>query len=374
MIEPKDYEFLRAFWTRRAVIAYSIFALNFIVFALMTLAGGSDNPANIVQFGAKSNAQIDNGEIWRLVTPIFIHIGLLHLAFNSYALWIIGPQVEKLYGGPRFLLLYILTGIAGVGASYWYHPELPSAGASGAIFGLFGVLLVFSFKYRKTVPEFFSKALSKGMLITVGINLMIGAFVPMIDNSAHLGGFLAGGLLAFGIPFVRPGETERPVFKVVQSALVLIIAASFFQVATHYAGPDLSLRNAVRGLSGGGGAPVGAFVAAINEGQEAFEFSEEVLDSGDLHRLPDVREDLGKAIDKMRDIPSLGDGPDQLAKELLDILQKQYDYVQEVERTGRPRSDFIGITPQSGRYRRLERRIEEWAETEGPHYGIVNTK
>jgi hypothetical protein len=208
----------------------------------------------------------------------------------------------------------------------------------------------------------------------VGINLMIGAFVPMIDNSAHLGGFLAGGLLAFGIPFVRPGETERPVFKVVQSALVLVIAASFFQVATHYAGPDLSLRNAVRGLSGGGGAPVGAFVAAINEGQEAFEFSEEVLDSGDLHRLPDVREDLGKAIDKMRDIPSLGDGPDQLAKELLDILQKQYDYVQEVERTGRPRSDFIGISPQSGRYRRLERRIEEWAETEGAHYGIVNTK
>ena len=178
VIEQQDYEFLQAFWTRRAVIAYSLFAFNILIFILMTFAGGSDNPSTQLGFGVKSNMEIDNGETWRFITPIFLHIGLLHLAFNSYALWIVGPQVEKLYGGPRFFLLYLLTGIAGVAASYWYHPQYPSAGASGAIFGLFGVLLVFSFKYRKSVPAFFSSALGRGILMTVGINLLIGYTIP----------------------------------------------------------------------------------------------------------------------------------------------------------------------------------------------------
>src|SRR4030095_8924793 len=91
---------------------------NIVIFILMTFAGGSENTPTLLAFGAKSNMHIDAGEIWRFVTPIFLHIGLLHLVFNSYALWIVGPQVEKLYGGPRFLLLYLLTGVAGVGARY----------------------------------------------------------------------------------------------------------------------------------------------------------------------------------------------------------------------------------------------------------------
>jgi rhomboid protease GluP len=374
MIEPQDYEFLRAFWTRRAVIAYSIFALNLIIFALMTFAGGSENLQTLQEFGAKSNMKINEGEIWRFITPIFLHIGLLHLAFNSYALWIIGPQVEKLYGGARFMLLYVLTGVTGVVASYWYHPGGLSAGASGAIFGLFGVLLVFSFRYRKAVPAFFSQALGKGILMTVAINLAIGWFVPMIDMSAHLGGFIAGGLLAFVIPFYRPGETERPVFKVIQSILVLVIAASFFQVATHYAGPGLSLGNLTRRPALGGESDTQQFVKTITEAENAFGYSERVLESGDVRALPDVGRELGSAIDAMMKIPQLNSKVDKLTADLLDILQKQYDYVQEVERLGRQRSDFIGASPQSRPYKSLERRIEEWVENEGADYGIVNTK
>ena len=113
MIEQQDFQFLQAFWTRRAIVAYSLFAFNIIVFVLMAFAGGSENESTLLAFGAKQNLLIDNGEIWRFITPIFIHIGLLHLAFNSYALWIVGPQVEKLYGGPRFLTLYLLTGSGG---------------------------------------------------------------------------------------------------------------------------------------------------------------------------------------------------------------------------------------------------------------------
>src|SRR5438874_11975303 len=152
MIPDDHLDFLQAVWARRSTYTYVFFALNILVFLLMALAGGSGNPPTLMAFGVKSNAEIAKGQWWRFVTPIFIHIGLLHLFFNSYALWIVGPQVEKLYGGGRFVILYVLTGVAGVYGSYAYHPNTISAGASGAIFGLFGVLLSFGIRYRDSLP------------------------------------------------------------------------------------------------------------------------------------------------------------------------------------------------------------------------------
>jgi len=366
VIEQQDYEFLQAFWTRRAIVAYSLFALNILIFILMTFAGGSENPSTLLAFGVKANELIDAGEIWRFITPIFLHIGIIHLAFNSYAIWVVGPQVEKLYGGARFLLLYLLTGIAGVAASYWYHPETPSAGASGAIFGLFGVLLVFSIKNRKTIPAFFSQAMSKGILMTLALNLVIGFSIAQVDNAAHIGGLLAGCALAFVVPFARPGVPEWPGFKVVQGALVILIAASFFGVLTSYNGPSPSFRNL-----GSSRASIGTLVNSLIKGMEAFEYSESALDSGDLRRLPDAREDLGRAIDLLKDAPSFGGRGGKLSRELLDVLQLQYGYLQEVEQTGRMRNDFIGISPQTARYGRFKLTIDRWLETEAPGYRNV---
>src|SRR5215510_4735725 len=186
MVPDNHLEFLQAVWTRRPLYTYIFLGLNLFIFLLMALAGGSTNEPTLIAFGVKHNGEIAAGQWWRFITPIFIHIGMLHLLFNSYALWIVGPQVEKLYGPARFVILYLLTGIAGVWGSYWYHPDVISAGASGAIFGLFGVLFVFSIKYRKTVPAFFSKALSKGILMTLVLNLAIGYMVPQIDLAAHV--------------------------------------------------------------------------------------------------------------------------------------------------------------------------------------------
>src|SRR3954462_7839392 len=152
MIAEDHLDFLHAVWTRRSTFTYVFFASNIVVFLLMAFAGGSSSEATLMAFGVKSNPEIVQGQWWRFVTPIFIHIGLLHLFFNSYALWVVGPQVEKLYGSERFVLLYVLTGIAGVLGSYFYHPQAISAGASGAIFGLFGVLLVFGIRYRNSIP------------------------------------------------------------------------------------------------------------------------------------------------------------------------------------------------------------------------------
>jgi rhomboid protease GluP len=373
VIEEQELDFLRTFRDRKTVVAYTLFALNILIFILMELAGGSTNDLTLMAFGAKSNSHIDSGEIWRFVTPLFLHIGLLHLAFNSYALWIVGPQVEKLYGSARFLLLYVLAGIGGVVASYWYHPDVPSAGASGAIFGLFGVLLVFAIKYRKSVPAFFAKAIGKGVLLTVAINLVIGWQIPQIDNSAHLGGLVTGMLLAAVVPFQKPGETTGPAFKVVQGVLVVVIGVSFFQVATRYNGPSPSLQNLARGLRGSNTSSVGGFIEAINRGQQAFTQSEEKLAAGDLRDLGGVRKDLSDAIALLQHIPSLGSRADKLSAELLDVLQKQYAYVEEVERSGKTRSDFIGASPESSRYKRVSRDLEAWVESEGAQYGIVNT-
>src|ERR1051326_2699768 len=111
-----------------------------------------------------------------------------------------------------FVILYLLTGIAGVYGSYVYHPNTISAGASGAIFGLFGVLLVFGIRYRSAIPPFFKRAVGTGVLPVIVINLVIGFSIPGIDNSAHLSGLLAGAVLAAVIPFQKPGEETHGVF------------------------------------------------------------------------------------------------------------------------------------------------------------------
>jgi len=245
MVEERDVEFLRAFWTRPSNVTYVLFAVNIVIFILMQLAGGSTNDRTLLAFGVKSNYEINHGEYWRLVTPIFIHIGLLHIFFNSYAIWVVGPQVEKLYGAARFTIIYVLCGIGGVLGSYWAHPEPQalSAGASGAIFGLFGALLVFGFKYRSSIPAVFQKAAGRGVLPVIAINLFIGYVIPHIDNSAHIAGLITGALLAAIIPFQRPGTETPNVFKFLQAAMVVVVILSFYEVAVHYRGPAISFRN-----------------------------------------------------------------------------------------------------------------------------------
>jgi len=244
MVEEQDIEFIRAIWARPSSVSYVFFAFNIAIFILMQLAGGSTNDFILLQFGAKSNFEINHGEYWRLVTPIFIHIGMLHIIFNSYALWVMGPQVEKLYGAARFTIIYVLSGVGGVLGSYLWHPEPASlsAGASGAIFGLFGALTVFGFKYRGSIPIAFQKAVGRVIPI-IAINLLIGFLIPQIDNSAHVGGLVSGALVAAIIPFQRPGSETPNAFKILQAALILVVVLSFYEVAIHYRGPAISFRN-----------------------------------------------------------------------------------------------------------------------------------
>lgn len=210
---PQRVSFSLAVSRPRAV--YVLLAINVIMFVLTNLWASRialpyDNgrtfvtddafTAAIYILGAKWNPAIDAGQWWRLITPMFLHGSLLHLAFNSWALYALGPQVESVYGTDRFVALYGLAGLAGGIASYAFNPNALSVGASGAIFGLFGALAAFAYTARSLIGWEASKMQLGQMATLVVINLAFG-FVPgsNIDNSAHIGGLLVGGLVGFAL-------------------------------------------------------------------------------------------------------------------------------------------------------------------------------
>jgi len=168
-------------------LTYILLGINIVVFLLMTLAGGSTNQRVLIAFGAKVNTLIQAGEIWRFLTSAFIHIGFMHLAFNLYALWSLGPFVEERLGHWRFLIIYILSGLGGSIASFFFSSAL-SAGASGAIFGLLGALLYYSLRR----PSLWKSGLGMNLVIVILINFGFGLTQTGIDNFAHLGGLLIG--------------------------------------------------------------------------------------------------------------------------------------------------------------------------------------
>ncbi|SDH14400.1 rhomboid family intramembrane serine protease [Desulfosporosinus hippei] len=170
-------------------LTYVLFGINILVFILMTLAGGSENQSVLIAFGAKVNPLIQAGELWRFLTSVFIHIGFLHLLFNLYALWSLGPICERNFGHWRFLVIYIMSGLGGSIASYFFSTAL-SAGASGAIFGLLGALLYYSLKR----PSLWKSGLGMNLVIVIIINFGFGLTQPGIDNYAHLGGLIIGFL------------------------------------------------------------------------------------------------------------------------------------------------------------------------------------
>ena len=171
-------------------VTYVLILVDILIFLLMEFAGGATRTTVLIAFGAKVNPLIDQGEVWRLLVANFLHIGFVHLAFNMYALWSLGAFVEELFGHARFLLLYLVSGIGGTSVSYLLSPAI-SAGASGAIFGLLGALIVYSWKR----PQLWRSGLGMNLIVVTGVNLVFGMIQPGIDNFAHLGGLLSGAIV-----------------------------------------------------------------------------------------------------------------------------------------------------------------------------------
>ncbi len=180
-------------------LTYVLIGVIVIIWLLMELAGGSEDGQVLVRFGANFGPLILRGQTWRLFTSMFLHIGLTHLAFNAYALFIFGLEMERLYGSDRYITIYILAGLFGSLASFASRgPNVLSAGASGALLGVIGMNLAYFLIHRQTFGQFGRQRMMNTLFI-IGINLVLGFTVPSIDNIAHLGGLAAGFAMGHGL-------------------------------------------------------------------------------------------------------------------------------------------------------------------------------
>jgi rhomboid protease GluP len=187
-----------------------------------------DIPAAI---GVKENNLIMAGQFWRLITPIFLHsvTNPLHIGFNMYALYAIGPTLERFYGRWRYLILFMVSGFAGNVMSFMFT-QSPSLGASTAIFGLLGAEGVLIYQNRDVFGSIARRALSQ-VVIIAAVNLVIGVTIPGIDIWGHIGGLIGGTLFAwFGGPVLRKQELVQTnaVINVRSSREVIIAGTAVF--------------------------------------------------------------------------------------------------------------------------------------------------
>lgn len=180
-------------------VTLTLIIINILMYLITVLISGPgyiiDSDINVLVFlGAKVNSLIKNGEYYRLITSMFLHGGIIHLALNMYALYVIGPLIEKLYGKIKFILIYFIGGITASLFSYLFSPSV-SIGASGAIFALLGAALVFGIKMRRNI----GKEFLRNIFSVIVINLIIGFSIPNVDNFGHLGGLIGGTIISLAL-------------------------------------------------------------------------------------------------------------------------------------------------------------------------------
>jgi rhomboid protease GluP len=212
------------------LVTNGLIGLNVLVFLWMVLRGVSPfapTPQQAIAFGADFGPLTLHGEWWRLVTSMFVHFGILHIGLNMWCLWNLGRAAEHLMGRASYLLAYFVSGIFGSIASVYWHPLAAGAGASGAIFGMAGVLV--SYVYLKKTPAHIT--INRRMLGSLGTfiayNLAFGA-LPGISNAAHIGGLVMGLAVGAALPASGANEEARRTrlsFVAIFSAIVLVGAA-----------------------------------------------------------------------------------------------------------------------------------------------------
>lgn len=232
---PQVYDVApRRYWP---VVTLILLGLNFLLFGLEIFEGGADNVQVLLNLGASFGPYMRRGEYWRLVMPMFLHGGWIHILGNSYALFILGPVLERVYGYGRYATIYVASGMGGACLSMTASKNI-SVGASGAIFGIAGAMLITGFVHREAVPARWGRAFGRGMVPFILLNFAFGLSVHGIDNWGHLGGLATGVLLALVIPPPRQnlpyGEIAEPpsqaVVVIPLAAVILAMAAT----AKHY--------------------------------------------------------------------------------------------------------------------------------------------
>ena len=186
--EKKNSKMEKIFSSKKPIITYILIALCVVIYGADLLLGN-----DLTLLGANYGPLVKDGQIWRIITCVFLHAGIFHLVCNMYALYVVGPRVEDFFGKIKFLLIYLISGISGSLLSIGLNDKVVSVGASGAIFGLFGALLYFGYAYR----GYIGAMVKSQILPVVFLNLMLSFMIPGIDMWGHIGGLIGGVISAY---------------------------------------------------------------------------------------------------------------------------------------------------------------------------------
>lgn len=214
----------KIFSPKKPVITYALIVLNIMVYLYMLLYDGDGSLSYNL---ANNYMSLRSGKYYTLITSMFLHADIIHIAFNMYALYILGPQVEKYYGKCKFLLIYFLSGILGnIFSCVFMDSNVFSIGASGAIFGLLGSIAYFTYYYRATLQGL----LRSQVVPVILLNLVVGLVIPGIDVSAHLGGLIGGILISMAIGIGDKGRRSDQINGII--VYVLMMAFMIYMIFT----------------------------------------------------------------------------------------------------------------------------------------------
>lgn len=221
--EKENEKFNDVFSPKRIIFTNIISLICILMYVIVGIYGNNffNFDANVLaKFGANNILLVKNGEIYRLLTCAFLHVGLIHLVVNMYSLRVIGPSVEGLIGKGKFVFIYLISAIsASLMSLVFVDSNIVSVGASGAIFGLMGALLYFGYHYRL----YLNNAIKTQIIPVILFNLIIGFMMPGIDNGAHIGGLIGGYLATMAIGIKNKSEKK----DMINGWIVLILYLAF---------------------------------------------------------------------------------------------------------------------------------------------------
>ena len=313
----KERQFKNVFHFGKVRYTFILIIINVLLFLLLELKGSSTNVLDLIEWGAKYNPAIADGEWWRIFSSMFLHIGFFHLFMNMLALYFLGEVTERIYGTKRFLFIYFVAGIFGGLASYATNDAV-AAGASGAIFGLFGALLFFGLHYR----QLFLQTMGSNLLFILGLNIVLGFTIPQIDNGAHLGG-LIGGFIASQIVHL-PKKSQF--LKQVIAVIIIVVTMSFM---AYY-----GTKNAYSNVDAGTISAQAQILIDEGKYEEVIEMMSKSIDAGASHEYLYFHRslayiELGKIIEAKSDLKQAIALNDQFAEAYynLGVLSvREYDY------------------------------------------------
>lgn len=214
---------------KKPIVTYALIAINIIMFLMTYVFNAGNYLQTLLNFGALSTTHVvEYNQYYRLLTSAFLHIGVMHIFFNMYALNILGTQLESFYGHIKFLIIYLFCAIVSSLVSILFlDANTISVGASGAVFGLLGAMLYFGYHYRSHLGN----VLTRQLIPIIMLNLVIGFMFVGINNAAHIGGLISGLIIsnAIGIKYKTTNFEKINGMIVAALSVIFLIYMIFFR-------------------------------------------------------------------------------------------------------------------------------------------------